>query len=522
MGVWRLSEMRRIYLPLLVMALVFGTLPLVQPTQVYAAPDTETLRPDGGGDYTEWDLNGPSNYGATSDESTSTDIYTGIEGEKELMNIQNHSAGSGTINSVTIWFEGQVFNSGGGPERVATYIKTNANYYTGGNNTMVGEPAWDQYSEEYTDNPQTTTAWIWAEIDGLQAGVITTSHDGDEIIHVSEVWVVVDYTPPPTVTDTSPIKGTTDDTALVVTINGASFVSGGLAAEINFDTADPIAGASVTFVSSTEITATFDLSGVTTNLGAAWDVKVTNPDAQPGTGDNLFTIYRPDPTVSAITPDTGEDTGSVNITDLAGTNFVDGFTSVKLAKGVEPDINGTSVVVESTTKITVTFDLTGVAPGDWDVVVTVTGAESSATLAAGFDITTSAAPSIINDSDTGNSYGFGSVAEGSTTGTGLSYFTVTNNSSYAINITISAGNMTGGITWTLADNPAADIYALRAGTPGAGDYTTTVTSGGTLFISNLAGLGSTQDWGLQFLAPTSFGDGISKSGTVTLTATAVV
>jgi len=43
-----------------------------------------------------------------------------------------------------------------------------------------------------------------------------------------------------------------------------------------------------------------------------------------------------------------------------------------------------------------------------------------------------------------NNYGFGTVAEGSTTETGLTYFTITNNSAFAVNITISGTDMTGG------------------------------------------------------------------------------
>ena len=331
----------------------------------------------------------------------------------------------------------------------------------------------------------------------------------------ADFWEVV---APPTVSSTSPTKGTTADTALSVTINGANFVSGGgLAAEINFDAANPITGSSVTFVSSTQITATFDLSGVTTNLGSAWDVKVTNPDAQTGTGNDLFTIYRPDPTVSSITPSTGANSGSVNITDLAGTNFADGATAVKLARGGESDINGTSVVVVSAAQITCTFDLTGAAVGAWDVVVTVTGAETpTATLTNGFAVT--AAPSISNSP---SSYGFGTVAESSITGTGLTWFTVTNNSAFAVNITIGGTDMTGGNTWTLSNDGTAgsDIYGLKAGRATESYNIIVKKSSPNYLVEKLAGSGGTQDWGLQLLAPTSFSDGGAKSGTVTLTAT---
>jgi hypothetical protein len=198
----------------------------------------------------------------------------------------------------------------------------------------------------------------------------------------------------PTVTSVSPAKGTTADTAILVTINGTNFVDGaGLAADLNFDGASAIAGTVVTWVSATQITAIFDLSGVTTNLGVAWDIKVTNPDAQSGMGSDLFVIYLPDPSVASITPDTGVNTGPVNITNLAGVNFVAGATSVKLQKAGEADIDGSSVVVVSPDKVTCTFDITGVAAGDWDVVVTVTGAENpAAVLTSGLTVVAPAPP----------------------------------------------------------------------------------------------------------------------------------
>lgn len=517
--------MRRIYLPLLVMVLVFGALPLVQPTQVYAAPDTENL----------WSESNSVSAGLALTSSADADgsgtgTWADADGkwakatyEYWTFVMANSAVGVGTINSVTLYITH--YQSLWADDKFLIQIYDGSTWidvisYTAGS----GPP-----TTGTTDNRDVKVLGIdsWIKIDAAQVRITGNGVAGGEDPvdwFVDTVELRIDYTPPPTVTDTSPTKGTTDDAALVVTINGADFVSGGLAAEINFDTANPIAGTSVSWVSSSQITATFDLSGVITNLGAAWDVKVTNPDAQTGTGNDLFTIYRPDPTVSAITPSTGEDTGSVNITNLAGTNFVSGQTTVKLAKGVEPDINGTSVVVESTIKITVTFDLTGVAPGDWDVVVTVAGAESTATLAAGFDVTTSAAPNISNTSATGNTYGFGVVNAGSTTSTGLAYFTVTNNSGFPVNITISGTDMSGGTTpWELSEDgtAGADICGLKAGTPALGDYTITVPedSANTL-VSDLADTG-TQQWGLQLLAPTSFSDAASKSGTVTLTATQV-
>jgi hypothetical protein len=190
----------------------------------------------------------------------------------------------------------------------------------------------------------------------------------------------------PTVTSISPNKGTTANNALPVTITGTGFINdSGLAVELNNGGATPIAGTSVTWKSATQITCIFNLSGVITNLGGAWDVKVTNPDAQTGTGNDLFTIFRPDPTVTSVTSQGGANTGPVSV-QVYGTNFVDGQTSVKLTKPGQSDINGTGVDVYNSGFITCTFDLTGVVGGAWDVMVTVNGAEHTGTLDVGFGV----------------------------------------------------------------------------------------------------------------------------------------
>lgn len=126
-------------------------------------------------------------------------------------------------------------------------------------------------------------------------------------------------------------------------------------------------------------------------------------------------------------------------------------------------------------------------------------------------------PSISNTPD---NYAFGTVAEGSITATVLTYFTVTNNSAFAVNITISGTDMTGGVPWTLSDTATQgpDTCGLKAGLEG-GDYTIVVKKSSPNFlVENLAASGL-QGWGLQLLAPTTFSDGGTKTGTVTLTAT---
>jgi len=115
---------------------------------------------------------------------------------------------------------------------------------------------------------------------------------------------------------------------------------------------------------------------------------------------------------------------------------------------------------------------------------------------------------------------YGVVSENSTYETGLTYFTVTNNSSGAVTITIKATDFTGGNGWTLSDTatPDANTAGLKAGLEG-GDYTIIVKKTGTFntLVSGLAAEG-TQKWGLKLYTPTTFSDGVQKSTTVTLTA----
>ncbi|HDQ70763.1 MAG TPA: DUF11 domain-containing protein, partial [Chloroflexi bacterium] len=113
----------------------------------------------------------------------------------------------------------------------------------------------------------------------------------------------------------------------------------------------------------------------------------------------------PAPSVTAITPNTGENTGNVSITNLAGSNFQTGAT-VKLTRSGQPAINGTSVVVVNDSQITCNFDLTGAAAGQWNVVVTNPDAQSGQ-LDNGFTITAPPAPDVsIQKSVVDNGGGF--------------------------------------------------------------------------------------------------------------------
>lgn len=137
-------------------------------------------------------------------------------------------------------------------------------------------------------------------------------------------------------------------------------------------------------------------------------------------------------------------------------------------------------------------------------------------------------PSIAN---TPSSKAFGVVAASSTYWSngsepswdltdGDAYFTVTNNGTISIDITIKGTNFTGGTGWTLVQGSPGEnqvrLSAFKEG-DGSGDNITFTTTEQAL-ISALAASADI-DWELKFETGT-FTDGVEKTSTVTLTASA--
>ena len=189
--------------------------------------------------------------------------------------------------------------------------------------------------------------------------------------------------PAPTVTSVAPSGGPLSG-GTSITITGTGFISG---ATIKIGT-NPATGVNVT--NSTTITA------ITPAGTGAQSVVVTNPDTQ-SSNTNITFAYAAAPTVTAITPSSGLNSGSLNISNLQGTGFLPGAT-VQLQKSGQTSISGTSVSVVGPTQITFTFNLSGAATGTWNVVVTNTDTQFG-TLTNGFTVTnpaptvTSVAPS---------------------------------------------------------------------------------------------------------------------------------
>jgi len=161
---------------------------------------TLILRPNGNGDVIELTPDPVVDNYLNVDEEVADDNTTdnGYSGESwavyDLYTLEN-SSDLGTINSVTVY--SRVYTAGGGAgssgSRGMTKIKTGGTEYDG--TLTQGVYSWVTLNTEYVDNPQTTVAWTWDDINALQAGAyIEGSAEGSVSASVTQVYIEVDYT----------------------------------------------------------------------------------------------------------------------------------------------------------------------------------------------------------------------------------------------------------------------------------------------------------------------------------------
>jgi hypothetical protein len=153
------------------------------------------------------------------------------------------------------------------------------------------------------------------------------------------------------------------------------------------------------------------------------------------------------------------------------------------------------------------------------LVVIPVGTALAATTA---DVTVTATPSFVSISNSPSSYDFGAVTEDTDEDTGTSYFSVTNDSSVNITVTIqctSTWDSGGGSDWTYGA-PGADQAQLKA-SDGDGAYDVTVPTGSAATLHTTSTAGEDFTWELQLDAPTSFSFGDAQQSTVTISASAI-
>jgi hypothetical protein len=156
-----------------------------------------TLLPNAAGDLTNLSLSGaPTNWQATNTDDTDTSYVYGTGGSfaGDLYNL-NDTSQTGTIDNVVVYIKVRGTISSSGPGGVAeTSIKTGGVTFNGAGVNVT--TSYQTFSTTYTVNPQTSSAWTWAQINSLQAGVQLQKPGGGESTRATYVWVVVNYHQP--------------------------------------------------------------------------------------------------------------------------------------------------------------------------------------------------------------------------------------------------------------------------------------------------------------------------------------
>jgi len=179
----------------------------------------ENLRPDSHGD--ECNIDGETGCPACNDhygcvdeviaDDSSTYVSTDSSSYlRDLYNIDDHITGSGTIDYITVYVSMSayecadqdnfkiVINSGtgsGDPDTISEAEKT----------TGTGGGTWTFHTNQWSENPATTSAWTWDEIDRLQAGVALRSASSGHAwaTRCSQVFVEVHFSEAPAEADIS-------------------------------------------------------------------------------------------------------------------------------------------------------------------------------------------------------------------------------------------------------------------------------------------------------------------------------
>lgn len=149
-------------------------------------------------------------------------------------------------------------------------------------------------------------------------------------------------------------------------ITGTNFVSGSTASFVNGTlTINP---ASCTYVSSTRLFCTYDLTGVAASATNGYSVLVSNPDGKTASRANYFTVRNPTPVISSSTPSTGVQGNLVTIVSLSGTYFQPGAT-VTYWQGSTTSLPLGSISVPVMTRITGMLDLSSAPTGYYNITV---------------------------------------------------------------------------------------------------------------------------------------------------------
>jgi hypothetical protein len=189
------------------------------------------------------------------------------------------------------------------------------------------------------------TIALSAATGGRRVSVTNPEPGGGTTIELTTNFTVTAANPVPTLSALSPTSGA-PGRLVNVTLTGTNFIPGSLV----FVSGSGITVGPVTFVSSTQLTAEFNISA-SADLGSR-NVIVGNPIPGGGVSNTIaFSVVNPRPTLSSVSPNIGQQGTQVDVV-LTGSNFVNGATV---------GVSGTGITVTSqfvsSTRITARFTI---------------------------------------------------------------------------------------------------------------------------------------------------------------------
>ncbi|GAJ09213.1 unnamed protein product, partial [marine sediment metagenome] len=139
--------------------------------------------------------------------------YQPAGGAANIFDLYNLSApsGSGTINHVTLYRRCKTLGRLGEAEH-RWWLKTHGKIYKSGLLAYISAD-YTTYSNQFITNPHTGLPWTWAEVNALQVGASLPGSSLSGESRLTQVYVEIDYTPPPeqhTISISLVGQGTTD------------------------------------------------------------------------------------------------------------------------------------------------------------------------------------------------------------------------------------------------------------------------------------------------------------------------
>jgi len=258
----------------------------------------------------------------------------------------------------------------------------------------------------------------------------------------------------PSVSSATPNNRGQGSTGGVIVLAGSQFQSG---SNVTFSNTG-ITVTNISFVSAAELDVTIDISG--TALPGAGNITVNNPDGGSGGCTSCFTVNAK-PSVLSSSPNTAPNTAPVTLT-LTGTNFAaDG--SASLTKTGQAAITGSNWVRNTSSSLSIDFDIVDVAPGAWVInIVNSDGGPASCsscfTITAAAPVASSASPSGApqgttnkNISIIGSNFFPGATVTFSGTGITVNSTTFVDSSHLTANISIDVSAATGMRDFTVTN-----------------------------------------------------------------------